>query len=154
MNPSKWPPEYDSVKVIVAVIIIVIAGFFVYKYMHNGFDATGRVINTRRGAPVVMPTPSLPVVTLLPVGAITKTSAVLNAKVPVMNEYNFATLTFEYGLTTKFEKSIQVSAVDQKASATITGLSCGKTYHYRLIATNAVGTSGSETFTFRTLACR
>lgn len=156
MNLSKWPPEYDSVKVIVAVVIIVIAGFFIYKYMHNGFDGAGRVINTRNGAPVQnnQPIPSLPIVRLAPTTAITATSATLNAIVPVMDQYNSAMLTFEYGLTTKYGSTITPTTADGKTSAKVIGLSCGKTYHYHLIATNAVGMSGSEDLTFKTLGCR
>jgi hypothetical protein len=156
INISKWPPEYDSVKVIILVVLLVVAGFFVYKYMQNEFGSTGRVINNRRGAPVenTQPVPSLPVLALLPATAISATSAMLNATVPTMDQYNSATLSFEYGLTTAYGKTTTPATENGKASARITGLSCGKTYHYRLIATNAVGTSGSESKTFRTLACR
>ena len=151
-------PENDSLKIILFVIAIALAGFFVFKYMQSGsVGNTGRVINTENGAPLQnnQPTPSVPIISILPATEIGGTSARLNATVPAMDQSNSATLLFVYGLTTKYGLSATPFPVDGKASASIIGLTCNKIYHYRLIAKNAVGESGSADMTFRTApSCR
>ena len=40
-------PENNGVKTILIVIVVIVAGFFVYKYVHtNSLQSTGQVINT------------------------------------------------------------------------------------------------------------
>lgn len=154
MNPLKWPPQYDSYKVILAIIVLVVLGFFAYRYIQTGsLFNTGRVVNVRRGEPVTAPTPSVPLVTILPATEITATSARLNATVPVMDQYNSATLSFMYGTTDKYGSTVTPATVEGKTSASITGLTCGTKYHYRLIAQNAVGKSGSADMAFTTPSC-
>ena len=66
------------------------------------------------------------------------------------------TAQFEYGLTTSYGSTAAVSLTPpnggtaQSVSATLTGLMLGSTYHYRLTAANAVGTSRTEDMTFTT----
>ncbi len=153
-NPSKWPPEYDTIKVILLIVVLAIAGFFVYKYMHNSAGNSGRVINMDAGAPVRSgPIPSLPIITSAPASDISTTSARLNAMVPTMDQSNTATLTFLYGTTTKYGASTTPTVANGIASAPITGLTCNTTYYYRLTATNTVGTSGGQNRSFRTRVC-
>jgi hypothetical protein len=68
------------------------------------------------------------------------------------------TYHFDYGETTGYGKSTpnvtsQVAVADpEKVSAVITGLTAGKTYHYRLVAVNSAGTTPGADATFTTLA--
>jgi len=66
---------------------------------------------------------------------------------------------FEYGTTTSYgskapttAKAIGNSSTAVEASQAITGLTPGTTYHYRVAATNAAGTSRGEDRTFTTAA--
>lgn len=68
------------------------------------------------------------------------------------------TVHFEYGTTDAYGSSTPNVSVggseitDQTGSATITGLSPGTTYHYRLLASNAKGSSVGADATFTTTA--
>ncbi len=94
-----------------------------------------------------------PVVTTGTATAIDSSSATVNGTV---NPNGLATSArFEYGLTTNYGNtaSVALSSSDgvtaQTASATLTGLSSGTTYHYRLTALNSggAGTGWDATFT-------
>jgi hypothetical protein len=68
------------------------------------------------------------------------------------------TYHFEYGETTAYghsaptsEATIKVLAGSESASAALTGLNPGTTYHYRLVASNAEGTTYGADKTFTTL---
>jgi hypothetical protein len=70
-----------------------------------------------------------------------------------------STYRFEYGTTSAYGTSIPVALADIGAgeanvpvSAELTGLRAGMTYHYRLVAVNAAGTTASEDATFTTVA--
>ena len=85
----------------------------------------------------------------------TTTGATLNGTV---NANGFSsTVTFEYGLTTAYGQSATATQSpvtgnsSTNVSASITGLSIGTTYHYRLTATNSLGTTNGNDMTFTTL---
>jgi hypothetical protein len=64
---------------------------------------------------------------------------------------------FEYGTTTGYGASTAAGSfssgtADQPVSASLTGLAPGTTYHYRLVATNAVGSTNGADRTFTTSA--
>jgi hypothetical protein len=66
------------------------------------------------------------------------------------------TFSFQFGKTTAYgfqtnPQSVGAGTQDQVASATLTGLDSGTMYHYRLIATNASGTTVGMDLTFTTL---
>ena len=66
------------------------------------------------------------------------------------------TYSFQFGTTTGYgfqtnPQSAGSGTQDQVVSATLTGLASGTTYHYRLIATNASGTTVGTDLTFTTL---
>ena len=108
----------------------------------NGNDLT---FTTSALAPTVVTTAA----TLI--GAI---SATLNGTVNANNQN--ATVTFEYGLTTAY--GTIVNAVPNTVtgftatpvSASLTGLPLYTTYHYRVVAVNATGTSNGNDLTFST----
>ncbi len=130
----------------------------------NGYGYTGdplRPVSGRyygyldwSGIPAPPPEPAAPTATTGSAGSITTTSATVNGKVnPGSQE---TTYRFEYGTTTAYgqasaEPSVSGST-DQAVSASLTGLTPGTTYHYRLVATNASGTSVGADATFTTAA--
>jgi alpha-tubulin suppressor-like RCC1 family protein len=67
---------------------------------------------------------------------------------------NSTTVTFEYGLTTSYGSTATASQsplngdADTAVSATLTGLVSGNTYHYRVKAVNALGTTYGVDMTF------
>ena len=65
------------------------------------------------------------------------------------------TYEFEYGTSTKYGSATATGSVGAgttitRVSVTLNGLSSGTTYHYRLLATNADGTSYGADRTFKT----
>lgn len=64
-----------------------------------------------------------------------------------------ATYHFEYGLTTDYGSTTTPTATENGTSSTVataalSGLTAGTTYHFRLVATNASGTGYSDDLTF------
>jgi hypothetical protein len=94
-----------------------------------------------------------PFVQTLAASGVTQTAATLNGTV---NPDNLATTYhFEYGLTTAYGSSTPTQSAGSdfaghSESAAISGLSPGTTYHYRIVATNAIGTSDGADMTFKT----
>jgi hypothetical protein len=97
---------------------------------------------------------SPPVVTTGAATGVTKLSATLNGTV---NPDRLATTYhFEYGTTNAYGASTPstdagAGAADVPASAALSGLTPGTTYHYRLVATNAGGTIPGADMTLTTL---
>jgi alpha-tubulin suppressor-like RCC1 family protein len=87
---------------------------------------------------------SSPVVTTTAATGVTLTTATLNGT--VIPGGQATTAQFEYGLTTAYGSTASVSlspdngTAVQTVSAALTGLTPGGTYHYRLTATNSLGT--------------
>jgi hypothetical protein len=94
-----------------------------------------------------------PFVQTLAASGVTPTSATLNGTV---NPDNLDTsYHFEYGLTSAYGSSTPAQSAGSDyavhaESATISGLAPGTTYHYRIVATNAIGTSDGADMTFTT----
>jgi sugar lactone lactonase YvrE/phosphodiesterase/alkaline phosphatase D-like protein len=70
------------------------------------------------------------------------------------------TVTFNYGLTSGYGNSVTAAqsplaaiATGTAVSATLTGLTCGSTYHYRASGLNSAGTTNGLDATFTTVAC-
>lgn len=96
----------------------------------------------------------VPLVSALTAGTITTSSASLSATV---NPNRAATSAyFEYGPTLGYGSSTSSQALGSGSTgvpllATLSGLSVNSTYHYRVVATNAAGTTVSADQTFSTL---
>ncbi len=74
-------------------------------------------------------------------------------------EGNETAYRFEYGMTSSYGSSTTSSAFgsstdfeDESVSTSLTGLVPGETYHYRIVATNADGTTTGPDHTFTTVA--
>jgi sugar lactone lactonase YvrE len=100
------------------------------------------------------PSPSQPpAVNTGSTSAVSKTSATLAGT--INPEGQTTSWHFDYGTTTAYgagspQGSLPAVTTDQAVSTTLSGLRSGTTYHYRLVATNAAGTSYGLDRTFRT----
>lgn len=105
------------------------------------------------GAFEVQP-PQPPSATTLAATFVTPFSALLNGSVNANG--NDATATFEYGLTTTYGTSVPAfpspitGVTDTSVAASITGLTPDTTYHFRVVALNAAGTTYGLDMTFTT----
>ena len=96
-----------------------------------------------------------PLVTTLNATYITASNVTLNGTVNAFN--SSATVSFEYGTTTSYGKSIPASPnlvsgqTITNVSAVISGLNSETTYHYRINSVNALGTTPGEDMSFTTL---
>ncbi|MCX6302625.1 MAG: hypothetical protein NTW82_10620 [Bacteroidia bacterium] len=83
---------------------------------------------------------------------ITKTTATLYGT--VNPNWLSTTVTFEYGTTTSYGSSITVvqspisGDTTMVVSANISGLTTGETYHFRVVATNSLGTTNGDDMQF------
>jgi hypothetical protein len=97
-----------------------------------------------------------PTVTATPAVQVTATSATLSGTVNANGAST--TASFDYGTTTSYGTNIGAvpatitGATDTPVSATITGLTPGTIYHYRVDGTNSAGTVNSTDATFTTLS--
>ena len=85
------------------------------------------------------------------------TGAIVSATVPP--SVSPVSVVFEYGLTTSYGMSTPAQVVQPNtsvvsANATLTGLTCGSVYHFRVVETNAAGTMTSPDNTLSTTACQ
>lgn len=114
-------------------------------------------INLNSGI-VVVSGPGVPTVTTGAASSLAASGATLNGT--VSSNGASTAVTFDYGLTTAYGSSANASASPLAASATntavsaaVTGLSCGKTYHFRVNGVNSYGTTNGSDRTFATSAC-
>jgi phosphodiesterase/alkaline phosphatase D-like protein len=94
-----------------------------------------------------------PLAVTLPVTATGDTTAGLTGQVNPKGQT--AAYTFEYGTSTSFGQISPVVVLDdadasEDVSAALTGLASNTTYFYRVVATNATGTSAGAVRTFTT----
>jgi hypothetical protein len=112
-----------------------------------------------RPAPVPTPTPApppLPAVTTQPATNITTTGATLNGTVDGRGAPS--TYHFDYGVSAAYGSSTSEANVPSAAGAVavnqgVSGLTCGTSYHHRVVGTNAGGQSAGGDRTFSTAAC-
>jgi hypothetical protein len=99
--------------------------------------------------------PLPPIAITLPATQIRDTSAVVAGEIDPRNAET--TYHFEYGTTTAYGTPVPMPGASAGAGGqpvivtdTITGLQPNTTYHYRVVATNAAGTTNGENRTFTT----
>ena len=103
-------------------------------------------------------TASAPSVLTVAASSISASSATLNGT--VSSNGAATTVSFNYGLTTGYgstaaaaQSPLASSASGASVSLTLTGLSCGTTYNFRVTATNSAGSSNGGNLSFTTAAC-
>jgi uncharacterized delta-60 repeat protein len=124
---------------------------------NTGSQGTGGALSAS-GSITVSIVAAAPTVVTGTASSISSTGATLNGNVSD-NGAN-ATVSFEYGQTTAYGSNITASpglisagSGSTNVSATISGLSCNTTYHFRVRATNSVATTNGDDSTFTTNAC-
>jgi hypothetical protein len=109
-------------------------------------DATGRVLTARVPAPVVA--------TATPAEVAATTARLSGVVEP--NDASLLACSFEYGTSAAYGQSAPCEPAPspsgglQAVNAQITGLTPNRTYHYRLLASSAVGSSVSSDASFTT----
>ena len=122
-----------------------------YHYRLVATNATG----TSRGTDGVFATSTAIEAVTSPATKVTLTSATLNGS---LNPHGRATTWyFEYGTSKSYgtKTALQSAGAGTSAigvSASISGLTTGRTYHYRLVATNTAATAQGSDVTFSTTA--
>jgi len=87
---------------------------------------------------------------------VTSSAATMNATVNANNVDT--TITFEYGLTTSYGSTATASpssatgTADTSVTASLSGLTTGATYHYRVKAVNSLGTTYGSDVSFTSLS--
>ncbi len=124
-----------------------------YHFRISATNAGG----TSKGSDETLQTPpNSPAIVVCPVLPITQTSATLCGKVNP-NGAEVSRCEFEYGTTTAYGSSVPCTPAPGSGSSPVTvsaalaGLSANTTYHFRISATNAGGTSKGSDETFKTL---
>jgi uncharacterized repeat protein (TIGR01451 family) len=104
------------------------------------------------------PCVGVPTVVTNPATAMTTTGATLNGS--VSSNGASTTVSFDYGLTVAYgtniaatPSSLAAAAANTAVSATVAGLTCGTTYHFRAKGVNSYGTTNGNDRTFVTSAC-
>ncbi len=120
-----------------------------YHYRVVATNANG----TTYGADMTFTTlPMAPTATTDSASAVGTTTATLNGTVNANG--SSTTVTFQYGLSTSYgttvtaDQSPVTGSTDTAVSKAITGLTNGLTYHYRVVAVNAGGTTYGADMTF------
>jgi hypothetical protein len=108
---------------------------------------------TSRGSDQSFLASSQPTVTTKTASSVKDSTATLNASVNPNGEAT--TVTFEYGTSTSYGAKTSPKGIGSGASSTnvsvpVSGLAPSTTYHVRVVASNAAGTSGGSDQTFTT----
>jgi hypothetical protein len=153
---SKTPPSNsigeDGVDHPVSSAITGLQPGTTYHYRALAVNFTGLVVGPDR----TFDTPSLPVVSGGAASNVTQTTATISAS--IQPSFSPTTYHFEYGLTSLYGSSTPQSASIgsdmsvHAATATVAALTPATTYHYRVLATNTIGTASGSDRTFTTAA--
>ncbi len=146
-------PGAGSSAVSVSASLTGLAANTTYHFRISATNAGG----TSKGADETLTTPpNAPTVVTGAATSITQTSATLNATVNP-NGGEVTECEFEYGTTTSYGKTASCASLPGagssavSVSASLTGLAANTTYHFRISATNAGGTSKGADETLTTL---
>jgi hypothetical protein len=110
---------------------------------------------TTEGEDVRFVTPDVPRIDLTVSESVGKTTAHLGGSVAAVTKAT--NVSFQYGPSTAYGQStpqipIGEDLISRKVGADVTNLTPGTTYHFRIVATNAIGTTYGPDHTFTTVA--
>lgn len=97
-----------------------------------------------------------PTIDSLGSGAISSTSAIISANIASTGGENLSARGFNWGLTNAYGQNVNQTAGNYGTvsfNATLSGLTCATTYHFRAYGTNSAGTSYTADGTFDTSNC-
>jgi uncharacterized repeat protein (TIGR01451 family) len=126
-----------------------------YHFQVNAVNAAGTAIGADR---TFTTTCAVPAATTAAATLLTTTGATLNGTI---NDNGTSTaIYFDYGTTTGYgttllapQSPLAANSGVSAISASVSGLPCGATYHYRIRGTNAIGAGIGADMTFATAAC-
>jgi phosphodiesterase/alkaline phosphatase D-like protein len=150
--PADQSPVTGSTDTAVSAAITGLSSDTTYHYRAVGQNANG----TTYGADMTFFTSAAaaPTATTDAASRVMQDGATLNGTVNANNDVT--TVTFEYGLTAAYGSTVTAvqspvaGTADTAVSATITGLTLGNTYHYRVVGTNGNGTTNGGDMIFMT----
>jgi len=133
----------------VSVEIMGLSANTKYHYRIRATNAGGTTVGSPKTFTTDAGISTAPDVTTEPATNVTESGATVNGTVD--NHGASTTYYFEYGLTASYGSQTTPTAfVSSPVSANITGLDPEVMYHFRLVATNAGGTSNGDDATFTT----
>jgi len=129
-----------------------VTGLRIGRTYHFRLVATSDA-GTSRGSDHTFVTSAAPTVTTKPASNVKDTTAILHGSVNPNGQAT--TVYFEYGTSTSYGAKTPAASAgsgtsSRSVSATLTGLTEGATYHFRLVATNGAGTATGTDQTFAT----
>lgn len=138
------PPNYLDR----AIVEVELTGITYFNYRMYSGDGRGGSIAGFQVRDI-----SAPLVTTLPATTITSNAAVLNATVDPNN--TAAKAYFQFGTTTNYgsftvTNNLTATNIALAVSNSISGLSPGTTYHFRVVGTSSLGTNFGTDLTFTT----
>ena len=151
---SQTPPSEsigeDGVNHLVSSALSGLSPGTTYHFRVLAINFNGLTVGTDR----TFSTPNIPEISNSVASIIAHSTATLSAE--VKPGFSPTTYHFEYGQTGAYGASTPESGsigsdnADHPASVTLTGLAAGASYHFRLVATNAIGTTDGPDQTFST----
>jgi len=145
-------PVIGTTNVAVNINLTALVPNTTYYYRIVGENSSGKTY----GSAMSFTTIAAPTVTTNAATSVDATFATLNGTANA-NGYS-STISFEFGTTTGYGTTVAASqspisdSSDLPVSTTISGLTVGTTYHYRIIGTNTNGTTYGNDLTFFTSA--
>jgi regulation of enolase protein 1 (concanavalin A-like superfamily) len=119
-----------------------------YHYNVTSADSTGYAVSSSDATFTTAPCTSNPPVISAVSATPSSNSAVVNWTTDVA-----ADSRVDYGLTSAYGANVSSATLVVSHSLTVSGLSCGTLYHYKVTSTNSGGSSSSSDATFNTVAC-
>jgi hypothetical protein len=150
---TKTPAKSAGAGTSATAVSTPVAGLRTGRVYHFRLVATSDAGTNRGGDQTFVPS-AVPAVVTKPASSLRDTTAQLNGTV---NPNGLATSTFfEYGTSASYGTKTAVKSAGSGTSARststgIAGLAGATTYHYRLVATSAAGTTAGADLTFTTL---
>jgi phosphodiesterase/alkaline phosphatase D-like protein len=151
--PCTPSPGSGNSAVVVSAAVTGLSANTTYHFRVVATNAGG----TSKGSDETLKTlPNAPTVVTKAASLVTQTTATLNATVNP-NGGEVTECKLEYGETTSYGKTASCAPLPGSGSsavavsAAVTGLAANTTYHFRVVAVNAGGTSDGSDLTFKTL---
>ena len=159
---SFWKdPQYSSMRVLIIVVLVVIAGFFVFKYENTSKHLTGQVINAS-SATLVATASAVQTVdaenNFYP--GTTYDGVNLDGNLTSLGGASSATVGMDYGATTAYGNSSPAAGLPPfvmthtgSYTVFVNTIPCSTTIHYRATTSNSAGIAYGADKTFTTAAC-
>jgi len=157
-SPFVGYPNQDKIGDYITVVSDNASANVAYAATFNGEEDI-YYVRIPQPTPTPSPTPTPidpPIVATNPATNVASFSATLNGTVNPNGP--ITAVHFDYGITTNYGSSTATQnyqgSTTQNITANLSGLTTGATYHFRIVASNAAGTSYGADMSFTTLVAR